>query len=538
MTLERCLPYQATLGTTTSVIYAFRRTYMRHGLNQESWKSLLPEVYSWLATVKVSFSDKVSSGNHQVVAVKTPEKDSKDSFTINAPKFSQDLVKKLTEQATLLGWKPSAGALHLTTENATFTLVAQSSVKASAKQVARQFGIDAAKATKELKLKGISFVEASGLSLLEVLDGYTSGLVSVTGFKGNQKKDKAEPSKLVSEIELLGQGSSEEVRQQLELGRSQALARFLQDAPANYLNPLKFAEIAADLAKDQGLACKVLDKEAMTKLGMGSFLSVADGGSTEPRTIVIEIPGVDNSKTVALVGKGLTFDAGGISIKPSAGMEEMKYDMSGAAAVLGAAHFFGKVKPPVKVVCLIGATENMPSGTATKPGDVVRAMNGKTIEVHNTDAEGRLVLADVLHYAVTEYKPDLTVDIATLTGAVLIALGCVGAGLMSNNAEAASHVLKAGEQSGEPLWQLPLWPELEKETKGDVADLKNIAKGSVKGGTIMGGMFLKEFVGDAKWVHLDIAGTGWNCQALGYPSSGGAAFGLRTLIGTCQNFGK
>jgi leucyl aminopeptidase len=275
----------------------------------------------------------------------------------------------------------------------------------------------------------------------------------------------------------------------------------------------------------------------MTALGMGSFLSVADGGNTEPRTIVIEIDGKDNSKSIALVGKGLTFDSGGISIKPSAGMEEMKYDMSGGAAVLGVARYFSKVKPPVKVVCIIGASENMPSGTATKPGDIVRAMNGKTIEVLNTDAEGRLVLADCLHYAISQYKPAMVIDIATLTGAVLMALGCVGAALMANDAATAQHILKAAEGMGEPLWQLPLWPELEKETKSEIADLKNIAKANVKGGSIMGGMFLKEFVGDAKWAHLDIAGTGWNCQATGYPPGGGSTFGLRTMVAACMRFG-
>ena len=161
-------------------------------------------------------------------------------------------------------------------------------------------------------------------------------------------------------------------------------------------------------------------------------------------------------------------------------------------------------------------------------------MNGKTIEVLNTDAEGRLVLADVLHYAVSQYKPTLTIDIATLTGAVLMALGCVGAAVMSNDQATAQAVLDAGNHAGEPLWQLPLWPEMEKETKSEIADLKNIAKPNVKGGTIIGGMFLKEFVGDAKWAHLDVAGTAWSCQAVGYPAAGGSAFGLRTLVAAAQ----
>jgi len=503
---------------------------MRHGLNNESWKTLLPDTFDWLDTVQISASP-TAAGAHHVVAV-TGNKDNKDQFTLNAPKLSADQQSKLVNALNTLGWKLSAGPQHLVVDGTGFTVVAQSSVKVLARQTARQFGLDAAKALKELKVSHVAFCAADGLAATEVLDGYISGLHTCSAFKGTRKKDLA---RFPTRLTLLGSDvAASDLTQAVVLAKAQAFTRFLQDAPANYLNPLKLADIAKEMAQDSGLKCKVLDKEQMTRLGMGSFLSVADGGSTEPRMIVIEIDGQDNSQCVALVGKGLTFDSGGISIKPSAGMEEMKYDMSGGAAVLGAAYFFGKVKPPVKVVCLVGATENMVGGTATKPGDIVRAMNGKTIEVLNTDAEGRLVLADVLHYAISEYKPQLTIDIATLTGAVLMALGCVGAAVMSNDQAAAQTVLDAGASVGEPLWQLPLWPELEKETKSDIADLKNIAKANVKGGTIMGGMFLKEFVGDAKWVHVDIAGTGWNCQALGYPTGGGSTFGLRTLVAACM----
>ena len=507
---------------------------MRHALQSESWKNLLPDTIDWLGQVQFSAGES-AAGAHTVVAIKTNE-DQKDAFTLNAPKLANELVQKISAGATSLGWKPSAGALHLVIDGAGYTLVPQSSVKVHTKQVARQLGLDAAKATKDLKIGHLAFAAAEGLPGTEVFDGYVSGLYTCSAFKGTRKRDL---SRFPGRLTLLGAAhSAEHLAQHLAFAKAQAFTRFLQDSPANYMNPIKLADIAKEMAQDAGLKVKILDKEQMTKLGMGSFLSVSDGGSTEPRTIVIEIDGHDMSRTVALVGKGLTFDSGGISIKPSAGMEEMKYDMSGGAAVLGTAYYFAHVKPPVRVVCVVGATENMPSGTATKPGDVVRAMNGKTIEVHNTDAEGRLVLADVLHYAISEYKPELTIDIATLTGAVLMALGCVGAAVMSNDQATAQSVMEAGASEGEPLWQLPLWPELEKETKGDVADLKNIAKPSVKGGTIMGGLFLKEFVGSAKWVHLDIAGTGWNCQALGYPSSGGSTFGLRTLVAACLKFNQ
>jgi leucyl aminopeptidase len=312
----------------------------------------------------------------------------------------------------------------------------------------------------------------------------------------------------------------------------------MQDAPANWFDPLRFAEIAEDVCKENGIKVTIHDKASLQTLGMGSFLSVNAGSANEARMIVMEIDGQDNSKSVALIGKGLTFDAGGVSLKPGLGMEEMKYDMSGGAAVLGSAFYFSQVKPPVKTICIIGATENLINSHATKPGDVVVAMNGKTIEIQNTDAEGRLVLADLVHYANVTFKPEMMIDVATLTGAVLIALGTVGAGLMSNDDATAEHILKASKEIGEPFWQLPLWPELEQETKGTTADLNNIAKSSVKAGTIMGAMFIKEFVGNAKWAHLDIAGTGWNCKAVGFPGSGGCAYGLRTMVESVKRFGK
>lgn len=506
---------------------------MRHALAKETWKNLLPDVNQWLDSVAVEAGAGQVAGAHHIVAVCTGE-EVKDQIVLDAPKLSEALRTKLVDAAKSVGWRPSAGSLHLSADGLTATLVPLNSTKVSVQQVARQLGLDAAKATKELKISQLALCSATQLPILEVFDGYVSGLYTQGSFKGGRKKD---PGRFPAKVILAGASASPTgIQQQVALARGQVLSRFLQDAPANYLNPLKFAEIAADVARDGGIRCKILDKEQMTALGMGSFLSVADGGGTEPRLIALEIDGEDNSRCVALVGKGLTFDSGGISLKPGAGMDEMKYDMSGGAAVLAAAQVFASCKPPVKVVCLIGATENMPSGSATKPGDIVRAMNGKTIEVLNTDAEGRLVLADVLAYAVSEYKPELVIDIATLTGAVLMALGCVGAAVMTNDSSASRHVLNAAEAAGEPMWQLPLWPELEKEVKGDVGDLKNIAKSSVKAGSIIGGIFLKEFVGDSKWVHLDIAGTGWNCQAVGYPASGGSAFGLRTMVGSCMNF--
>jgi leucyl aminopeptidase len=398
--------------------------------------------------------------------------------------------------------------------------------------VARQAGIDLAKSIKELKVSHVVLCATTGGLVLDIAEGFFSGFYTQVGFKGQKKNEQRFPAKL----SLLGTAVSvQKIRELVEFSKSQIIVRFLQDAPPNYLTPKQFAAVAKDISAEFGLTCKVLGREEMSTLGMGMFLSVAVGSIHEPQCICIEIPGLDNSKSIALVGKGLTFDSGGISIKGSAGMEEMKYDMSGGAAVLGVARYFATVKPPVKVVCVIGAAENMPSGAATKPSDVAKAFNGKTVEILNTDAEGRLVLGDCLAYTIKEYKPVLIADIATLTGAVLMALGCVGGAVFGSDQAAADRALQAAAKGGEPFWQLPLWPELEKEVKGDTADLKNIAKPNVKAGTIMGAWFLKEFIGQTPWVHFDIAGTAWNCQAVGYPSSGAAAFGFRTLVNLCHS---
>jgi leucyl aminopeptidase len=271
---------------------------------------------------------------------------------------------------------------------------------------------------------------------------------------------------------------------------------------------------------------------------MGSFLSVAHGSDTDPKLVAIKIAGQNPSKTVALVGKGVTFDAGGINIKPSAGLEEMKFDMSGAAAVLGAAHYFTAVKPPVNVVCALGAVENLLGPHATKPGDVVKAYNGKTIEILNTDAEGRLVLADVLSYVTEKYNPDLVIDIATLTGAVIFGLGHAGAGVMTKEQKTADFLKLVSERVCEPMWQLPLRPELESEVSSQLADYKNIAKASVKAGPIMGALFLREFVKDhrCEWAHLDVAGTAWSCSATGYHTGGGSGYGVRAMIGAAEMY--
>jgi leucyl aminopeptidase len=508
---------------------------MKTGFNKEHWKALLPETYDWAAKVKLDMVNDTVAGAVHVVAL-ADAKEGDDSLSLNAPSLSSDLLKKLLAAAATAGWKGTGSHLTLIDGNA-WLMIAPTKVKTTKPQKSRALGLDAAAALKSLKCSRVVICKAEGICSKGAFDGMSQGFYAQGSFKG-VKKDAAK-SNLPQHVSFWGGKIDKDSEAHLRaMVKATALTRFLQDAPANWMDPLRFAEIADEVCRETGVKVTIHDKASLQTLGMGSFLSVNAGSVNEPRMIVMEIDGVDNSRSVALIGKGLTFDAGGVSLKPGAGMEEMKYDMSGGAAVLGSAYYFSQVKPPIKTICIIGATENLLSASATKPGDVVVAMNGKTIEIQNTDAEGRLVLADLVHYANVTFKPEMMIDVATLTGAVLIALGTVGAGLMANDDATAEHILKASREIGEPFWQLPMWPELEQETKGQTADLNNIANPSVKAGTIMGAMFIKEFVGNAKWAHLDIAGTGWNCKATGFPSKGGCAYGLRTMVESVKSFGK
>jgi leucyl aminopeptidase len=292
------------------------------------------------------------------------------------------------------------------------------------------------------------------------------------------------------------------------IGDGHSLARRLAMMPGNVCTPEHLAQTAADIARRHGMGITVLGRREMEAEKMGSFLAVAQGTPQDPKLIVLEYKGgKPASKPVILVGKGLCFDSGGISIKPAQSMEYMKFDMCGAAGVLGAFEAFGQLKPEVNVVGVIGATTNMPSGTAMNPGDVIRSHIGKSIEVINTDAEGRLVLADLLSY-VRRYDPDVVIDAATLTGACVIALGHAASGIFSNDEALIAEVLAAGKRAGEPGWPLPMWDEYKDLIKSDVADVKN--SGGRPAGAVTAALFLKEFVDGFPWVHLDIAGTAYS----------------------------
>jgi leucyl aminopeptidase len=289
------------------------------------------------------------------------------------------------------------------------------------------------------------------------------------------------------------------------------LAKDLGNLPGNICTPTYLAEQAKKLATNTSIKTKVLEEADMEKLGMGALLSVARGSRQPPKLIVMEyLKGPKGEAPIVLVGKGLTFDAGGISIKPSAGMDEMKFDMCGGAVVLGTFAAVAELGLPINLVGIVPASENLPDGAANKPGDIVTSMAGITIEVLNTDAEGRLILCDALTYAEQTYNPSICIDLATLTGACVVALGGVATGLFTNTPGLGRALLSAGEQTGDKAWELPLWPEYDENIRSDFADVANIAtKHGRDAGAIIGATFLHRFTKKMKWAHLDIAGTAW-----------------------------
>jgi leucyl aminopeptidase len=312
-------------------------------------------------------------------------------------------------------------------------------------------------------------------------------------------------------------------------------ARDLQNRPANDLTPAALAEHARALAQEiDGLTAETDGREGIVGRGMGAFAAVAQGSEQEPALIVLRYEHPDaKGPVLGLVGKAVTFDSGGISLKPGAKMAEMKFDMSGGAAVIEAVGAIARLQLPVKLIGVVGATENLPSGRAVKPGDVVTAGNGKTIEVNNTDAEGRLVLADCLHHAVG-LGAERVVDLATLTGAVIVALGSTYAGLMSNDDELAQRIAAAGEKTGEIAWRLPLHAEYDELIEGTYGDLDN-APEARKAGTIVGGAFLQNFVADTPWAHLDIAGSAWDLGRA-YVGKGASGYGVRLLVELARSY--
>jgi len=316
------------------------------------------------------------------------------------------------------------------------------------------------------------------------------------------------------------------VIQKASVMKSLNYARNLANSPANHLTPRMLAqEVLQRFRGRKGFRVEIYDEKKIHKLKMGALLAVAQGSLEPPRFILIHYDsGRKRAKTLGLVGKGVTFDSGGLSIKPYAGMEEMKFDMAGAAAVIGIMDALVRIRPPINIVAAIPAAENLPSGKALKPGDVVRAFCGKTIEIINTDAEGRLLLADALSFLETIHKPDYLIDFATLTGSIVVALGKEASGLFGNNPAFINRVREASDIAGEPVWEMPMWESYKQELESDVADLKNV--GGREAGSITAAKFLEAFVTSTPWVHLDIAGTAYGMKSKKYLDKGATGAGI------------
>src|SRR5262249_13970089 len=350
--------------------------------------------------------------------------------------------------------------------------------------------------------------------------------------------DKPELERLVVAVEASEDDGLEHAIQTGQImGEATNLARQFGNEPSNVMTPAEMARRAQEIAEREGLKAEVLGETELRQKGFGALLAVSSGSAEPPRFIILdyspaqldcspEQAGGGDGEMIALVGKGVTFDSGGISIKPAAAMDEMKFDMCGGAAVIGAMQAIARIKPRIRVLGIVPACENMPSGRSYKPGDVIRGLGGKTIEVINTDAEGRLILSDAITYAV-ERGAAAIIDAATLTGACVIALGEIRAGVMGTDERLIDEVIRAGEQCGERIWRLPLDDRYGEQVKSPIADIKN--DGGRGAGAITAAMFLKAFVGQTPWAHLDIAGTAWINAAKPFIAKGATGFGVRTL---------
>jgi leucyl aminopeptidase len=351
------------------------------------------------------------------------------------------------------------------------------------------------------------------------------------GFDKYKTKNGAETeieNVLIISEEIKDRRFQEEISAAKAISESTCLARDMVNEPPVYMTPSRLADIASSVAGEGGMRCEIFDLEEIKRRGMEGIAAVSSGSTEPPRFIHLTYePNKKHKTAIAVVGKGITFDSGGLCLKPADSMRTMKMDMAGAAAVLGIMKAIARLKPSVKVHGLISTCENMTGPAAYKPDDVIRAYNGKTIEVINTDAEGRIVLSDALSYAVN-LKVDEIIDLATLTGACMVALGTYTAGLMGNSQKLIDRIKKAADRAGEKMWQLPMDDELRPEIKSDVADMKNV--GSRWGGAITAAMFLENFVGSTDWAHIDIAGPAYNEKETSWSPRGGTGFGVRTLV--------
>ena len=402
----------------------------------------------------------------------------------------------------------------------------------------RQAMGSAAKRVRQAKVESFSValptVTPAGMSWVEMAQAMVEGAI-LGSYQFTVYRSEAASGHEVAGMNILiprkGQlrQVTEGIRRGVATAEATVFVRDLCNHPSNVLTPTRVANEAKTIAKAEGITIKILEQKEMERLGMGALLGVARGSQEPPKFIILEYNGAKNKdvRPVVLVGKTITFDTGGISLKPAENMEHMKADMTGGAEVLASIRAAARLKLPLRLISILPVAENMPGGRAMKPGDIVTTLSGKTVEVQNTDAEGRLILADGLAYAM-RYKPAALIDIATLTGACVVALGQFAIGMFGSDQPLKEQVRKSGQKAGERVWEMPLWEEYFEQLKSDVADMRNI--GGRGGGMITAALFLSKFVGDCPWVHLDIASTDWSERERAYIPKGPTAIGTRLLV--------
>ena len=402
----------------------------------------------------------------------------------------------------------------------------------------RQAMGSAAKRVRQAKVESFAVmlpsVTPGGMSLVEVAQAMVEGAILGSYQFTVYRSEIATVQEVVGMRILVPQTGqlrqvTEGVRRGVATAEATVFVRDLCNHPSNVLTPTRVANEAKKIAKAEGITIKILEQKEMERLGMGALLGVARGSQEPPKFIILEYNGAKkkDERPVVLVGKTITFDTGGISLKPAENMEHMKADMTGGAEVLASIRAAARLKLPLRLISILPVAENMPGGRAMKPGDIVKTLSGKTVEVQNTDAEGRLILADGLAYAM-RYKPAALIDIATLTGACVVALGQFAIGMFGSDQALKEQVRKAGQKAGERVWEMPLWEEYFEQLKSDVADMRNI--GGRGGGMITAALFLSKFVRDCPWVHLDIASTDWSERERAYIPKGPTAIGTRLLL--------
>ena len=470
-----------------------------------------------------------------------PKNDRPEAFVTASDKAVQQVAADLISSGDVAGKTFEVSWLHKPAglKATRLLLVGGGKAKSFSATELRKLAGAAVRALKARNLRSLAFVVPEQIAVEEAVKAIVEGALVGNFDPDTYKSDRKDQA--IDALAVVATGNQKALQQAVDegliVGEAQNFTRELVNEPSNHMTPTVLAKRAQEMSKEVGLKCEVYGADKIKELKMGAFWGVAQGSDEPPALIVMryEPAGAPEKPVLGLVGKGITFDTGGISIKPADGMEKMKYDMAGGATMIGAMRAIAQLKPKVKVIGIVCATENMPSGKAQKPGDIQTAMSGKTIEIINTDAEGRLVLADGLCYA-RQLGCTHLIDAATLTGAVVVALGYANAGVFSNDDDLYQKFATALSESGEKMWRLPLDDEYRDQIKSNIADLMNT--GGRWGGASTAAMFLKEFAEDTPWIHLDIAGTAWMEDNKPWIAKGPSGIAVRSLIEFARKFGN